>query len=945
MSCACGSETATLCGCCAGVTDLTPAAVANRPGLSAVSYRVGTYGTFVETMQAALSSADVPALAGLRTRSTSDFSVALVDAWSVALDILTFYTERLANEAYLETAVDGRSVFELARLVGYRPAPGVSASAVLAFTLASAAGSPQSVPLSAGIRVQSVPGPGQMPQVFETSTALTATVAGNAIAAAVSEPWALKGGDTSTWIAGTSNNLKPGDALLFVSAPGGVPAAVGPAWVVYVTAVSVDAAGGNTQIAWDTPLAAGLSGAEVAVYVFRTKGALYGANAPRPGMFATSVLANIPGWGGGNISANSDWSWYFGDNATVNLDSSIAGLSPAASGASAKAEQAQWMVLTGPQYTSFFQIKSAAESNPGRYALSAKTTQLVLASGTVLRGNTALSSDLNWLLYEFVQETRATTAYVGSQLLKGASVPLTDWNLSGTYPLSKGMLAPVSGNGMVLQGLQALSVNAPVAVNGKRVRIAAKNGLDGSNGGFTPAGANGALAVSAGQAFLVDAFPPVADTGIAGNLLWSVITVSGSGQAGLLSVPATGFVLQPSATADAATGEAVVLSDVTVEGATTALNFNGALTRIYDTATVTVNANAVIATHGETVKEILGSGDGSNAALEYQLKQSPLTYVSAATGTGVESTLQVRVNNLLWNEVENFLDAGAADRVYVTLPNSTGGPSVQFGDGVHGSRTPTGQSNLVATYRKGIGAAGNVAAGQLSQPLDRPQGLQSVTNPSAASGGADPATAASARRSAALPTLTLGRVVSLEDYQNFALNFGGIGLALASWTRFGTAKGVFLTVAGQGGTVLKANDTVVTNLVKALGDYGLPYVPVQVVPYTPVLFEVGMQVKVDTPTYTSADVIAQVTQALQAAFAFGQVRPGQSVAASQVVALAQAVPGVLGVNLTAFNRSGDGAFVNNLLCAAGPLPAATPPRGAEILLLDPAAQGMVGVWA
>ncbi len=753
----------------------------------------------------------------------------------------------------------------------------------------------------------------------------------------------MKGGDTSTWIAGTANNVKTGDALLFVSAPGGAPALAGPAAVVYVTAVTLDSGSGNTLVEWNAPLSAGISGAEVAVYVFRTKAALYGANAPKPGMFAATVLANIPGAPAAPYSANSEWAWQYGDNATVNLDASVAGLSPVASGAAARAEQAQWMVLTGPQYLSFFQIKSASESNPGLYALSAKTTQLVLASGTVIRGDPALSSDLNWLLYEFVQETRVTTAYVGSHLLTGANVPLTDWAPSAMYPLSRGMLAPVSGGGLTLAGLQALSVNAPVAVNGKRVRVAATQGLNGSNGGFTPAGANGALAVSAGQAFLVDAFPPVADSGVAGNLLWRVLTVTGA--AGLLSVPAGGFVLQPAVAADAVTGEAVVLSDVTVEGATTALSLNAPLTRIYDAATVTVNANAVMATHGETVKEIMGSGDGTDAALEFHLKQSPLTYVSAATGNGVQSTLQVRVNNLLWSEVGNFLNAGAKDRVYVTLANAAGGPSVQFGDGVHGTRTPTGQSNVVATYRKGIGSAGNVAPGQLSQPLDRPQGLQSVTNPSAGTGGADPATAASARMSAALPTLTLGRVVSLEDYQNFALNFGGIGLALASWAWFGTTKGIFLTVAGQGGTVLNANDAVVTHLVAALGSYGLPYLPVQVVSYAPALFEVGMQVKVDTPLFAGGDVVAQVNAALKAAFAFGQMRPGQSVAASQVIQLAQAVPGVVGVNLTALNRSGDSATVNNILCAAGPLPTATPARGAEILLLDPAAQGMVGVWA
>ena len=944
MTCSCQDTGATLCGCCAGVTDATPATISNRPGLPAIQYRVGRYATFIETMQAALSSSNAPALAGLRTRSPQDFSLALVDAWSEVLDILTFYTERLANEAYLGTAIEPRSVFELARLVGYKPSPGVSASTVLAFTLASAVGAPAVVPIAAGMRVQSVPGPGQTPQVFETSSALTATIAANAIPALTSQPWQLTGGDTSTWIAGTANNVRAGDALLFVSAPGGIPSQSGPAAVVYVTAVTVDAVGGNTQIAWDEALPASLAGSDVCIYIFRTKGALYGANSPKPGMFATSVLANIPGWPGGTVSASSDWGWAYGDSQTVNLDNAYSGLNPAASGTSAAANQSQWMILTGPQYTSFFQIKSASESNPGLYALSAKTSQVKLATGTVLAGWAALSQHLDELLYLFVQETRVTTAYVNSQLLAGASVPLTDWALNGTYPRASGMLAPVEGVALLLQGLQTLAVNTPVAVNGKRVRVAPTTSLASPQGGLTPTGATGVLPVSANQAFLVDAFPPQTDS--AGNLLWSVLTVTG--QAGTLMTPPGSFELRPSASVDAATGEAVVLADVTVksvQGGVTALSFNAPLARIYDTATVTVNANSVEATHGETVKEIMGSGDATNAGLKLQLKQSPLTYVSAATGNGVRSTLAVRVNNLLWSEVDNFLNSAPADRAYITVPNSSGGPVVQFGDGVCGSRTPTGQSNIVATYRKGIGAAGNVAPGQLTQPLDRPQGLQAVTNPSAGTGGADPATPASAKVSAPLPTLTLGRVVSLEDYQNFALNFGGIALALASWTWFGATRGVFLTVAGEGGMVLNANDAVVVNLLSALQNFGLPYVPVQVVSYTPVLFEIAIQVRVGAPTFDPGVVLGQVWQSLAAAFAFGKMQPGHSVAASYVIQLAQQVGGVMGVNMISLNRSGDPAVVQSILCAAGPLPTQTPPAGAEILLLDPAAQGNVGVWA
>lgn len=129
------------CGCCAGVQASTPEACANRPGLSAITYRAGTYATFLETMQARLSSltlhlpalpgaaagVDVRALAALTTRASSDASIALLDAWAVVADVLTFYQERIANEGYLPTAVERRSIVELAKLIGYRPRPGVAA--------------------------------------------------------------------------------------------------------------------------------------------------------------------------------------------------------------------------------------------------------------------------------------------------------------------------------------------------------------------------------------------------------------------------------------------------------------------------------------------------------------------------------------------------------------------------------------------------------------------------------------------------------------------------------------------------------------------------------------------------------------------------------------------------------------------------------------------------
>jgi hypothetical protein len=137
---------------------------------------------------------------------------------------------------------------------------------------------------------------------------------------------------------------------------------------------------------------------------------------------------------------------------------------------------------------------------------------------------------------------------------------------------------------------------------------------------------------------------------------------------------------------------------------------------------------------------------------------------------------------------------------------------------------------------------------------------------------------------------------------------------------------------------------VVQNLQASFQGYGLPNVPVAIVSYVPVLFDIALQVRIDIPAYVPAIVLPQVWQSLVAAFAFGQLAPARGVAASQIIAIAQQVPGVVAVNLTGFNRSGDAAGLANFLCASGPQPTANPPAGAEVLLLDPAAQGNVVVW-
>jgi len=259
----CAGTSSCNCGCCAGISVQTPAAESNRPGLPAINYRAGTWATFKDSMLARLSGSDFPALAKLKTRDNDDFSIALIDASAVMLDILTFYQERLANESYLRTATQLRSLVELSRLIGYAPAPGVSSSVYLAFTLKATPGqapnpSTQSITIPQGTQAQSVPAQGQKPQIFETSADIQAKADWNALPVLASQPWVPSQGAFSVYLQGTATQLQPGDLILIVGDER-LNIVGSNQWDIrVVTSVEPDTKNHRTLVSWAEGLAAAL---------------------------------------------------------------------------------------------------------------------------------------------------------------------------------------------------------------------------------------------------------------------------------------------------------------------------------------------------------------------------------------------------------------------------------------------------------------------------------------------------------------------------------------------------------------------------------------------------------------------------------------------------------------------------------------------------------------
>ncbi|MDX2216061.1 MAG: hypothetical protein SFY66_22540 [Oculatellaceae cyanobacterium bins.114] len=202
------------CKCCEGISFQTPTLVQNRPGLSAIAYRVGTHAQFKSSLLANLSSPTLAALRQLTSRENDDFAIALLDAWATVADVLTFYQERIVNESYLRTATEPLSIRHLARLIGYELRPGVAASTLLAFTLEDTPGSPQRVPLDIGTKVQSVPAAGEQAQTFETIEKIEARPEWNAIRPRLRKPIELSETIFQVRLRGINLNIRVGDWIL-----------------------------------------------------------------------------------------------------------------------------------------------------------------------------------------------------------------------------------------------------------------------------------------------------------------------------------------------------------------------------------------------------------------------------------------------------------------------------------------------------------------------------------------------------------------------------------------------------------------------------------------------------------------------------------------------------------------------------------------------------------
>jgi len=840
--------------CCEPEAPPTPLPVENRPGLSALAYRVGDYPSFREAMVESLARAQE--LAGLTTRRSDDYSITLLELWAAVGDVLTFYQERYANEAFLGTARRPESVARLAALIGYGLAPGAAALSLLSFTIEAG----KTVQLPVGLRVQSLPGPGELPQVFESLEPLLADARLNRLRvypAPVTTPGPLAQNQRELTLDRADG---PEIAAALAAGTRVVVFADGQTTVPEEkTIAAVRTPDDRAVVTWTEPIVSAAWTSGSSAFAFARTFRLFGHGAPTTFMQPSEVFPSGPKVTKLGVKVSKQQSSAQQSGKVSQQQQGEAFLTRDVFGEQVDVgPRIVWNLReTTYEYPHAGNAEEAPpEAGTSRLCLDSRYEGLV-AGGKLLVADTRPGGVKRLVTIRKVDQVQDALGALSDTVTR-----LTVSPALGALPDRRAVVVYELGTKLV-----PWPGRYPDRLTGDTVYLPGRLLADGSG-------------VQVGRRIERGALTPgvvLAPTELEVGRELILSDAAGKPLAARLKAA-------PTVTAAAANGFCHLVLRLEVDG-----------TLDLDAATATLEGNVVRASHGETVHdEIVGSGNASSRFQRFVLKRKPLTLVPGEGAGGVESSLVLFVNGVRWREVPTLYGRAGDEQVYVTRLAEDGVTELRFGDGVDGARLPTGQANVRATYRTGLGLGGRVKAGSLTTALDRPPGLLAVTNPLAPTGGADPETRDAARRNAPRTVRTFGRAVSLRDFEDLVTASGEVAKAQATWAWDGLGRAIHLTVAAQQGGTFSQDD--LRRLAAALTAARDPNHPLRLANYVSVDVVVRASVGVE-PDRKRSQVGAAAREALLQALSFDALELGRPVQLSDVFRVLQSVPGVAFVDV------------------------------------------------
>jgi len=757
-----------------------PRCPSNRPGLPRIERRIGAYGDirafFLERLNAE------PLLARWTHRQPDDPGIALLEGAAILGDILTFYQEMYANEAYLRTATWRESIAGLVRLLGYRLSPGIGGRGVFAVEVLGTAPVtvPDEFPLTA--QVSAI----EPPADFQTSDEIVAYPWLNRFS--LTRPLTTPTIQSSTLefslgIPPAGLELRAGDRLIVGS--GGTSSD----WDRAETAVieSVRERLGETLITIRGALRQTPPAGELIAYRVRRSFRHFGHSSPPKWVDADSegnaVTHDV------SFDRRLDAANYAGDQPTLletemSLDSSVDDLTPGTTlicqvtpppfGGGRYVEDIPRLVVpasspTGPTFIPVAGGAGALGSSMSNIGGSAPAGQPVsmmfamTASGASAAGSptkmalVARYEDSRNLLHYRLGDTERTVVRVVESVRQATLTWGAVTGPSSVAGVSAGFGARFRETADI-RNIQFHEASSPAL----RLRAAAvpTPATRGVELGFLGTAAE--AATLPGRRLLL--VPPTGSPRIA--------TVQGLG--GSSGTPAE----RPGLRTIRLDAE-VAYDDYGPEG-----------------SPIVVHGNVVDATQGKREREeAVGTGDARAIFQTMPVPKAPLTYLTTPGETPPETPeLEVLVNGRRWRRVASLFGLGSADEVYIVREDDEGKSWIQFGDGKTGSRLPSGVDNVVARYRTGIGAHGALVPDTKVQAGARLDRLDAFGLPGEITGGDQPEPGDVARTAAPGKVQSLDRLVSLRDFETEALAIPGVSRATAAWRLVDNLPAAVITI-------------------------------------------------------------------------------------------------------------------------------------------------------
>lgn len=168
--------------------------------------------------------------------------------------------------------------------------------------------------------------------------------------------------------------------------------------------------------------------------------------------------------------------------------------------------------------------------------------------------------------------------------------------------------------------------------------------------------------------------------------------------------------------------------------------------------------------HGFTIEgDILGTSL-EIPSQEFKLNNFPV----------IDSSIKVAINEgagfVLWEKVDSFIDSEPESLHYMIITDDNDEFTIKLGNGNVG-KIPTAYTNgISSTYRIGGGVIGNVGPNTIIELDESLSGIVNTFNPEVAYElGEEKESIESAKVNAKAHAQTLGRAVTLEDYENLAI--------------------------------------------------------------------------------------------------------------------------------------------------------------------------------